>query len=295
MLLSLFTLASAELQNSYAILRHGQSLANVEGVISSDPRVACIAHGLSNLGQEQAVAAAADVAATVASEGFDGVAIVSSDLRRAWQTASIVHAEVRAAGVRVWPHDGVLEARTLRERSFGELSGQSDDRYPDVWAEDAVSATHDKFGVEPVLSVRERARYCVTNLEGSLPPGRWLVVLVAHGDVLQIAQTAFVKGGMDPRHHRSLPHLQTATLRLVARAGDPWSPPDLALIDPRWRRDAEWPPRESAEAQLTASLMDVRGTPASAPGKTRVVFVAEPPPCASDESSEAPESEMNDD
>ena len=40
-------------------------------------------------------------------------------------------------------------------------------------------------------------------LERSLPRGRWLVVLVAHGDVLQILQTAFVDG-MDPREHRAL-------------------------------------------------------------------------------------------
>jgi hypothetical protein len=37
------------------------------------------------------------------------------------------------------------------------------------------------------------------------------VILVAHGDVLQILQTAFE--GVDPREHRSLPHLPNAELR----------------------------------------------------------------------------------
>mmetsp|Transcript_11267 Transcript_11267/g.16793 ORF Transcript_11267/g.16793 Transcript_11267/m.16793 type:complete len:82 (+) Transcript_11267:477-722(+) len=39
----------------------------------------------------------------------------------------------------------------------------------------------------------------------------WLCVLVAHGDVLQIVQTGFKK--MDGTTHRSLDHLETATLR----------------------------------------------------------------------------------
>ena len=43
--------------------------------------------------------------------------------------------------------------------------------------------------------------------------GRWLVLLVAHGDVLQILQAGFA--GRDPREHRSLPHLPTATLRAL--------------------------------------------------------------------------------
>jgi broad specificity phosphatase PhoE len=38
-----------------------------------------------------------------------------------------------------------------------------------------------------------------------------MVVLVSHGDVLQILQTAFE--GLDPSKHRSIPHLPTAELR----------------------------------------------------------------------------------
>ena len=39
----------------------------------------------------------------------------------------------------------------------------------------------------------------------------WTVLLVAHGDVLQIAQTAFARA--DPTQHRDLPHLETAAVR----------------------------------------------------------------------------------
>ena len=39
----------------------------------------------------------------------------------------------------------------------------------------------------------------------------WQVFLVAHGDVLQIVQPAFAR--VDVCTHRSLPHLETATIR----------------------------------------------------------------------------------
>ena len=235
------TIAS-DLQHRYYILRHGQSLANVEGVISSDPRIACLSHGLSDTGWQQAEAAAAEVVREAEASGAAGVVVVSSDLRRAWQTASSVRAGVLAAGIRVWPAVGLLDSRELRERSFGELSGQSDARYADVWVEDAQSADHEQYGVESVNSVRERARRVVDRIESntSLPPGRWMVVLVAHGDVLQILQTGFA--GVDPREHRSLPHLETATLRALRVAGGDWTSSDVSMIDPRWESAAGWPP-----------------------------------------------------
>ena len=250
------------LRHHYVALRHGQSLANVAGVISSDPKVACAEHGLSDKGWEQAPLAARTIAAEARWLGVDGVVVVTSDLRRARQTALAVRSHLIASGVNVLPADGgVIEDKALRERSFGELDGQSDDRYDDVWVEDARSATHEEYGVESVLSVRERARGVVDRMEaderlGVGGGGQWLVVLVAHGDVLQILQTAFAR--VDPRRHRSLEHLKTATMRRLrladedhgaepddAGADEParWRPCDESKIDPRWREAARsWPP-----------------------------------------------------
>lgn len=252
------------LHHHYSALRHGESLANVAGVISSDPRVACLQHGLSDKGKRQASLAAETIASEAKWLAVDGVAIVSSDLRRAWQTALIVRNRLKAAGVRVWPEEGVLEDKALRERSFGELNGEPDSRYNDVWVEDARSCTHNEYGVESVESVRERARGVVDRLEASdvlrRDGGKWLVVLVAHGDVLQILQTAFA--GVDPTQHRSLDHLQTATMRRLALPPDErvtlfaaggggassgaasgWTRGDEAKIDPRWHEAARsWPP-----------------------------------------------------
>jgi len=49
------------LKNRYFALRHGQSTANVEGVISSLPAVGIASHGLTQLGIEQARSAAPQV------------------------------------------------------------------------------------------------------------------------------------------------------------------------------------------------------------------------------------------
>ena len=42
-----------QLTNQFYGLRHGQSLANVAKIISSDPSISTIEHGLSDLGKEQ--------------------------------------------------------------------------------------------------------------------------------------------------------------------------------------------------------------------------------------------------
>ena len=89
---SLGALLSEPTRHSYHALRHGQSLANVEGIISSNPDVATREHGLSELGLQQAAAAAADVAEAVDAKNCRGVAIYTSDFKRAAETAETVHA-----------------------------------------------------------------------------------------------------------------------------------------------------------------------------------------------------------
>ena len=110
------------LHHRFYALRHGQSVANVHGIISSDPDVACVEHGLSAEGLEQARRAAEAVCIEALSCGVDGVAIVSSDFLRASQTAQAVRAAVLDAGITCWPSEGVLADTALRERSFGEVS-----------------------------------------------------------------------------------------------------------------------------------------------------------------------------
>jgi broad specificity phosphatase PhoE len=96
------------------LLRHGQSTWNAEGRWQgwADPP-------LSAEGEAQSRRAAA----WLAGEGFTGV--VSSDLRRARQTAAIVATEL---GLPEPP----VDAR-LRERDVGEWSGRSHDEINRLW------------------------------------------------------------------------------------------------------------------------------------------------------------------
>eukprot|EP00985_Skeletonema_marinoi_P017041 scaffold9257_cov171-Skeletonema_marinoi.AAC.3 len=85
------------LTHSYYALRHGQSLANVAQIISSDPQISTVQHGLSKVGQEQATIAGKsfakqylnDAASSSKNDDYKGVAIFSSDFTRARETATL--------------------------------------------------------------------------------------------------------------------------------------------------------------------------------------------------------------
>lgn len=214
-------LSKDSLRNSYCALRHGQSLANIGKIISSDPAVSTVEHGLSDFGHEQAKEAgdafAKDLLPMITNKECCGVAILSSDFKRARETAQHLADACLDASIPVYK-DGVVLDTQLRERNFGDLNGGSDSRYQDVWDIDINNPTHNEFGVESVYSVVERTTKLVLDIDqkldainGKASQSQWKCVLVAHGDVLQILQTGFRK--MDGSLHRTLPHLETATVR----------------------------------------------------------------------------------
>jgi len=196
------------LANAYSVMRHGQSLANVAGIIvsriESDRRGD---YGLSELGRAQALEAARSSGLTI------DTIICSSDFSRARQTAEIVRTQLGAPEIEV--------TGALRERCFGEWDGSSTDNYTRVWAADqagsaqAGSAQADSDiepvsnGVEPASGVLDRTTALVVDLERRFS-GRH-ILLVSHGDTLQILQAGFLR--MNPASHRSLPGLQTAEIR----------------------------------------------------------------------------------
>ena len=223
-------LQQSSLKQSYYALRHGQSLANVDKIISSDPIISTVQHGLSDVGKEQARIAGETFATDYISskqqssqdeKKYNGVAIYSSDFKRAKETALIFAETLHASQIPIYTNDIILEKR-LRERYFGTLNGGPDDRYQEVWDVDVTNANHNEFGVESANSVLERTTKLITELDDQLSSkdtttmdddySCWKCILVAHGDVLQIMQTGFLKHD-DASKHRSLQHLETATLR----------------------------------------------------------------------------------
>ena len=228
-------LQRTSLTHSYYALRHGQSLANVAKIISSDPAISTVDHGLSHIGKEQAKFAGEAFASEYIrmmqqqsnnkkkKKKYKGVAIFSSDFTRARETASIFANELhKTKQIPMHTGDVVLEKR-LRERYFGVLNGGPDTRYQEVWDIDCIDPDHTEFDVESANSVLERTTKLITELDEQLAidddddddddnGSTWKCILVAHGDVLQIMQTGFLKHS-NASKHRSLEHLETATIR----------------------------------------------------------------------------------
>ena len=215
------------LANRYHAMRHGQSRANVAGVIVSGIENDRLGDwGLSDLGRDQVLAAARACGLPA------DTVICSSDFSRARQTAEIVRDRLGAPPVVV--------TAALRERFFGDLEGTATDNYLRVWAADeAVTADRGTDGaadggfaavdggfagaegagdgVEPAAAVLDRATALVADLERRYS-GRD-VLLVSHGDTLQILQAGFAR--MDPAAHRRLPHLGVAEIRPLRLAEGP--------------------------------------------------------------------------
>jgi glucosyl-3-phosphoglycerate phosphatase len=196
------------LANRYSVMRHGESKANVAGVIvSSIDRDRGGDFGLSELGREQS-----RVAARGSGLPADTV-ICSSDFSRARETAEIVRGCLGTPEVIVAPE--------LRERYFGDWDGSGSANYARVWAADQTGAgqpgTGDDHGVESAAAVLDRATALVADLERRFS-GRD-ILLVSHGDTLQILQAGFLR--KDPSVHRGVPHLETAEIRRLGLGSGP--------------------------------------------------------------------------
>ena len=177
-------------------MRHGQSKANVANVIVSRIETDRQGdYGLSELGRIQALEAAQTCGLPT------NTVICSSDFARARQTAEIVRAHLGAPQVTL--------AEALRERSFGEWDGSATGNYARVWAADETDPGRAGRGVEPVAAVLDRTTAFIADLERRYS-GRH-ILLVSHGDTLQILQTAFLR--LSSASHRRLPELRTAEIR----------------------------------------------------------------------------------
>ncbi|HCY87637.1 MAG TPA: histidine phosphatase family protein [Desulfobacteraceae bacterium] len=187
---------ATRLKNRYYVLRHGQSEANIRHLVVSAPENGVDGYGLTKTGEEQ-------VKASVT--GFSGLGpdtlIYSSDFKRARETAQI------AAGI-LGVSAQITHTPMLRERFFGEFELGPDTCYPGVWEKDAKK-TAPENRVEPVEEVLKRTLTCIGEIESAHRDRD--ILLVAHGDTLQILLTWF--NGMPACRHRDVPHLDTAELR----------------------------------------------------------------------------------
>lgn len=193
-------------------MRHGQSKANAAHlIVSSRDRDRDGDYGLTGHGREQ-------VRASAAKSGLSARTVIfSSGFARARETAEIVREHLGASRVTI--------AGALRERFFGEWEGTDTANYAGVWAADrAGRAGH---GVEPVTAVLDRTTAFVAEMERRHRDRD--VLLVSHGDPLQVLLSGFIK--LDPRYHRGIKHLETAEIRPVSLTRVSAS---VVPYDPRW-------------------------------------------------------------
>lgn len=188
-----------ELRNSYYALRHGRSLANEAELIVSHPDDGVPSYGLTDEGRQQVVGG---LAAARVTYGLDAATvIVSSDFARARETAAIAATMLGVSEFVTTPQ--------LRERFFGDWDKQHNRHYHDVWTADQTDPEHTRHGVESTRDVAARATALIRELEKRYT-GR-NIVLVSHGDTLQILQTAFER--VTSSQHRSVAHLETGQIR----------------------------------------------------------------------------------
>jgi len=195
------------MHNPYVILRHGQSAANVAGIIVSNPQSGRSGdYTLTGEGEEQ-------VRQSVSQAKEAGLLdahtlIVTSPFSRCVRTAEIAK-EILGTG------SNILVDDRLRERWFGEWEETPQSNYEKVWSEDKKNPNHTTAGVESTREIQERALDIIRDLESRYNDRT--ILLVSHGDVLQILQTGLQE--QSPALHRDIPYLKTAEVRPIEAVG----------------------------------------------------------------------------
>lgn len=187
--------------NRYFALRHGESKANVAEIILSH-----LENGvkeeftLTERGEQQV----RDSVKKAKAEGLldEKIVIYSSPFSRCKKTAEIAK---EVLGVKGEIH---FDER-LRERYFGDFEKTHNSNYQKTWDKDSSDPHHKHDNVESASEVQARTWSLIEDLEKEYVGKK--ILLVSHGDALQILQTGFLK--KSPSEHRQIPHLETAEIR----------------------------------------------------------------------------------
>ena len=190
-------------KNHYFLLRHGESMPNIRGVILSHLEEGKKdEHTLTPNGEAQVRHSARE--AKVSGLLNEDTIIFSSPFSRCRRTAEIAK---EVLGV----HAEIIFDDRLRERWFGDWEGTSNVHYQKVWDKDIVDPDHKDANVESTTEVVARVAALIHNLEERYAGKN--ILLVSHGDALQILQTFFEEKPSST--HRELQHLKVAEMRRV--------------------------------------------------------------------------------
>jgi len=195
-----YLLKVSKLKNQYYIQRHGESRASKKKMILSHPIDGqSMEFALTELGKNQTKQGAQKA---MENKWLDSQTIIySSNFSRARQTATITRETLGAQPVHI--------TNKLRERFFGKWERTENKNYNKVWANDTKNYKHKVAGVESVDEILSRVTFFILSLEHKYKGRK--ILLVSHGDTLQILQTAFAK--VHPSRHTKLNYLGLAEIR----------------------------------------------------------------------------------
>lgn len=188
------------LHNKYFLMRHGESKANVAGIILSHLENGVQEEFTLTQKSEEQVMESVKSAKT---EGWleENVIIYSSPFSRCKKTAEIAK---EVLGVK----DGIIIDERLKERHFGDFEKTHNSNYQKVWEADIENPGHKNDNVESAQEVQQRTLSLIDDLEKKYANKK--VLLVSHGDALQILQTGMLQ--KSPAVHRQLEHINTAQI-----------------------------------------------------------------------------------
>lgn len=167
---------------SILLLRHGQTDANVAGVLQGHQPIP-----LNRLGIHQATLLAARLESFRPSIDV----LISSDLPRATQTAGPI---ASACGLRV------VTDSAWRERGFGLLEGKPVGER-EMWR--AASGEFDPPGAEPTADLHERIRRALLQLPDRYPKAK-VIAVVTHGGPIRAVLKMLADGRLPPARGRRL-------------------------------------------------------------------------------------------
>lgn len=170
-------------------VRHGETDWNLTGRVQGSTDIP-----LNDTGRWQARAAAADLRAQLSGP----VALVSSDLSRARETAEIIADELGLDAPRLYPQ--------LQERAYGEAEGTTDREFTARWG---AWATAQVPGAETREQLRHRAlsgiRRIVRDVRRATAPAEASVIVVSHGGLIR-ELVRHATGGALPWENTYLPN-----------------------------------------------------------------------------------------
>lgn len=194
-----------KLHNRYFGMRHGISIANMQGLVISDIKNGRHEYGLTKDGE-------VGVRTAVEASLHSGILtsetiIISSDFKRAFGTAEIARDILHTSDI--------IIAEELRERHFGllEKSTNAVSEYSKIWAQDPTDPDHKTHQVESTNEVSSRVADLIDRLEKDYTDRT--ILLVSHGDTLQILQAYFQ--GQSSGLHRSFSPFQNAEIRELTK------------------------------------------------------------------------------